>query len=661
MKIRLYVLITAISAALATQSAAADLKNAHKIDRAVRASVAAGVHTQRVIVTLASGCLAATRESLDKHGDLVRAEHPLINALSGEIHSEDVATLADSGCVKSIASDAIVRAHAVRSESQTTLKTLLTDPSQTLTSTLRDTLGLPHYAALDPSVPTGAGGIGVAIVDSGIAPSDDFLGRILNFYDFTRGGVATTPYDDYGHGTHVAGLIASSGKLSNYEFQGVAPSVNLTGLKVLDATGAGRTSDVITAIEFVVANRSKLNVQIVNISLGHPIYAPAADDPLVQAVERASAAGLVMVVSAGNFGLKQTDGTVGYAGITSPGNAPSAITVGATMTGGTVTRRDDAVAPYSSRGPSWYDAFQKPDVVAPGHHLASDTNVSSYLYKLLTANHGQSKNGQPLLMLSGSSMSTAVTSGVVALVIQSHNQNHYRRQKALTPNLVKAILQYSAIPVDDADYLTQGAGQVNANGAIALGYAIDTSKAIGARWISKIVPSFSTIGGESYYWSQQIVYGDEVLQGDPIYTNNVAWGTNVVWGTMAGDDDVVWGTGTTVVASNIVWSTNVVWGTNIAWATRVIGQRVGGTAVVWGTEIVWGTNVVWSTLTDDNVVWGTLTSDDNVVWGTRFQSDTIWGVSNNGDDVVWGTALDEDNVVWGTDVVWGTAIGGGGL
>jgi subtilisin family serine protease len=332
------------------------------------------------------------RESLQNHGDAIRAEHPLINAISGEVHAGDVNALAASDCVKSIASDAIVRAHArAVSSGGETLKALLSDPSQVLTSTLRDTLGLPHYAALDPSVPTGATGLGVAVIDSGIAPSDDFVGRITSFYDFTRNGISTTPYDDYGHGTHVAGLIGSSGKLSNYEFQGVAPSIFFAGLKVLDSTGAGRTSDVIKALEFVVLNRTKLNVHIVNLSLGHPIYAPAADDPLVQAVEQASASGLIVVVSAGNFGQKQTDGTSGYAGITSPGNAPSAITVGAAMTNDTVTRWDDQVAPYSSRGPSWYDGFAKPDLVAPGHHLASDTNISSYLYKQLLKNHAQSK------------------------------------------------------------------------------------------------------------------------------------------------------------------------------------------------------------------------------------------------------------------------------
>src|SRR5207249_7678767 len=111
---------------------------------------------------------------------------------------------------------------------------------QTSASTLRDTLGLPHVATT--GTPTGAAGIAVAIVDSGIAPSDDFAGRITGFYDFTQGGVPTAPYDDYGHGTHIAGLIGSSGKLSNYEYQGVAPDVRLVGFKVLDRVGQGKTS-----------------------------------------------------------------------------------------------------------------------------------------------------------------------------------------------------------------------------------------------------------------------------------------------------------------------------------------------------------------------------------------------------------------------------------
>ena len=232
---------------------------------------------------------------------------------------------------------------------------------------MRQTLGLEEVANT-----TGFSSIGVAIIDSGIAPSADFAGRITGFYDFTNGrnGASVAPYDDYGHGTHIAGLVGSSGVLSNYEVQGVAPAVRLIGLKVLDGTGAGNTSDVIAALQFVTANKTQLNVHIVNMSLGHPIYAPAENDPLVQAVQQATAAGLIVVTSSGNHGRNQTTLEPGYAGITSPCNAPSAICVGSANTQNTVTRTDDVVAPYSSRGPSWYDGFVKPDVIAPGHKLA---------------------------------------------------------------------------------------------------------------------------------------------------------------------------------------------------------------------------------------------------------------------------------------------------
>jgi subtilisin family serine protease len=224
-------------------------------------------------------------------------------------------------------------------------------------TSLRETLGLPSVAPT-----TEFSSVGVAIIDSGIAPNADFSGRITGFYDFTnnRGGAAVAPYDDYGHGTHIAGLIGGSGVQSNNEIQGVAPGVRLVGLKVLDGAGAGNTSDVIAALQFVTANKAQLNVQIVNMSLGHPIYANAANDPLVQAVQQATAAGLIVVTSAGNYGQNPVSAETGYAGVTSPCNAPSAICVGAAKTENTVQRSDDTVAPYSSRGPSWYDGYAKP-------------------------------------------------------------------------------------------------------------------------------------------------------------------------------------------------------------------------------------------------------------------------------------------------------------
>ena len=621
---------------------------AQKIDKSVKRAVAAGVARQRVIITANPGCRDAVRQTLQLHSAAIVREYGLIDAFNSDISSADVSEYAKNACVRTIAADAPVRSTA-------------TDSSNGLTSALRDTLGLPHFASLDSSVPTGATGISVAVVDSGITPSADFGGRITGFFDFTRGGISTTPYDDYGHGTHVAGLIGSSGALSNYEFQGIAPDVHLVGLKVLDSTGAGKTSDVIAALDFLLTFK-QVRAHVVNLSLGHPIFAPAADDPLVQAVERVSAAGIIVVTAAGNYGMStgtvvngNATGQAGYTGITSPCNAPSAICVGATDTKNTSSRADDSVAPYSSRGPSWFDATEKPDLVAPGHRLYSDTSLTSTLWTSLPGNQGYAKNGQALLRLSGTSMAAGVASGVAALVLQAHNQNGFHNKTLPSPNLVKAILQFSAIPLAGADYLTQGAGEINAAGAIALARAIDTAQPVGSWWLGSGVTPSTTIDGATLPWSQKVIYGDKVIGGNVVYSNNIIWGTNIIWGSTHSGS---WGANVFVLDDNIIWGSDIIWGTNIVWSTRVLGQRVGGTNIIWGTDIIWGTNIIWGTLDDDNIVWGTDVGD-NIIWGTDFGDNIIWGTTTSaGDDIIWGTSED-DNIIWGTsdddNIIWGTS------
>src|SRR5262249_56998283 len=105
-------------------------------------------------------------------------------------------------------------------------------------------------------------------------------------------------------------------------FQGVAPNARIISLQALDANGAGLTSTVIAALQFATTNKQALGIDIVNLSLGHPIYEPAATDPLVQAVEAAVRAGLVVVVAAGNDGVNPATGLVGYGGTSSPRHAP---------------------------------------------------------------------------------------------------------------------------------------------------------------------------------------------------------------------------------------------------------------------------------------------------------------------------------------------------
>ena len=141
---------------------------------------------------------------------------------------------------------------------------------------------------------------------------------------------AAAPFDDIGHGTHVAGLIGSSGALSGNLYQGVAPRVSLVGVKVLTSKGIGNTSDVIAAIEHVAVNRARLGVRIINLSLGHAVTMPALLDPLVRVVQYASSLGITVVVAAGNNPAGSENK---YGGITSPANAPSALTVGAVSMG----------------------------------------------------------------------------------------------------------------------------------------------------------------------------------------------------------------------------------------------------------------------------------------------------------------------------------------
>jgi subtilisin family serine protease len=136
-------------------------------------------------------------------------------------------------------------------------------------------------------------------------------------------------------------------------YRGIAPKVRIVNLKVLDENGGGLTSTVIDAIEFAIANRAQLKIDIINLSLGHPVYEPRDTDPLVQAVEAAVRAGIVVVASAGNFGKNPDTGVEGYGGITSPGNAASAITVERstrTVRRRALTTRSRPTAPEDRRG-----------------------------------------------------------------------------------------------------------------------------------------------------------------------------------------------------------------------------------------------------------------------------------------------------------------------
>ena len=186
--------------------------------------------------------------------------------------------------------------------------------------------------------------------------------------------------DDYGHGTHVAAMIASQGNYSNGRFRGVAPEVTLLDLRVLGSNGTGSTSHLISAIDWVIANRETYDIRAANLSLGHPPVDSYRDDPLCQAVEQMVEAGIVTVVSAGNLGKSANYPKI-VGAITSPGNDPSVITVGAINIKGTTSHSDDVPTTYSSRGPTYLDNLFKPDLSAPGNQVGSLTAKGSLLHE----------------------------------------------------------------------------------------------------------------------------------------------------------------------------------------------------------------------------------------------------------------------------------------
>ena len=223
-------------------------------------------------------------------------------------------------------------------------------------------------------------GVGVAIVDSGVASHRALVNKVVAAVSFVPDDSATT--DAYGHGTHIAGIVAGLGsaaaKVTNEYGGGVAPGAHLVNVRVLGATGSGYTSNVIAGLDWVIANRSRYGIRIVNLSLGHPVTAPCVVDPLCSSILRVVEAGMVVVTSAGNRG-RTASGNLVLGTITSPGNSPAAITVGALNTFGTVVRSDDAITTYSSRGPAPYDLSVKPDIVAPGNKIVSLEAADSYL------------------------------------------------------------------------------------------------------------------------------------------------------------------------------------------------------------------------------------------------------------------------------------------
>lgn len=279
-------------------------------------------------------------------------------------------------------------------------------------------------------------GVGVAVIDSGIAASPDLRPPVYaERFNGTR-------LDGFGHGSHIAGIIAGNGSSSGNAFTGIARGVNLIDLQVLNDFGGSSDSAIIKAIERAIQLKDRYNIRVINLSLGRPVFESYALDPLCIAVEKAWKAGIVVVVAAGN------NGRSGYGTILSPANDPYVITVGAMKPMDTPQRSDDQIASYSSKGPTAIDQIIKPDLVAPGNRVISLLSPGSTLANASPENivspttYGQPANATPrYFILNGTSMAAPMVSAAAALLLQ--------QDARLSPDTVKARLMktaYKAFP-----------------------------------------------------------------------------------------------------------------------------------------------------------------------------------------------------------------------
>src|SRR3954468_10367941 len=453
------------------------------------------------------------------------------------------------------------------------------------TSGLLGLLGTPGYNGT---------GITVAVVDSGIAPHTALDSRVIARVNLVS-WEAPSSGDPYGHGTHVAGIIGGNTSAAKYVTSafagGSAPGAKLVDVRVLGATGVGYTSDVIAGIDWAVANRAKYGIRVINLSLGHAVSEPAAIDPLCQAVARAVQAGVVVVASAGNYGVTSTGQPV-LGGITSPGNSPFAITVGAIDTAGTVTRSDDTVAAYSSKGPTRYDLAVKPNVVAPGTRIVSLEAQGSYLSKTYPGWHIAGSGKNAYFRLTGTSMATAVVSGGVALLLDA--------QDGLTPGQVKAALQMGAYFVPDGGLVGAGAGSVNFPQALKL-----ARTGLVPTLLTTVSGLLGTSGGATFRDSGTLIdrlYGNSGLKLLGILDLGFLWQQvdNSEWGVL-----------------NVLGLLNPL--------AKIPAHR-----------LIWGQVADWTQT--NHLVWGDSVqnpSGQHLVWGHSEHTDAnhlVWGDAVQGDD-----------------------------
>jgi serine protease AprX len=458
------------------------------------ASSAAAGQPVGVIVQAEPGFVAAAARQVQDLGGRVGRELGVINGFSAVVPSRSIGELAGSPAVRSVTENQSVQMQAAA-------YTPTTDAGSLYTTTLQTGAQAYWKAGF-----TGKG-VDVAVIDTGTAPVPGLAtgGKIINGPDLSFESQAPNLryLDTYGHGTHMAGIIAGradaavsgsyAGDTTN--FLGMAPDARIVSVKVADAMGAADVSQIIAAIDWVVQNKTTngLNIRVLNLSFGTNTTNPYSIDPLCHAVEAAWKKGITVVAATGNAGFYMTPGGPG---LTSPARDPYVLAVGATDSMKTLSTADDQVASFSSSGSGGSGGTKNPDMVAPGRSLISLAVPGSFIDQTYGA--GGAVTGG-FMRGSGTSQATAVVSGAAALVLQQHptwTNNQVKALLTLTASKLSAGLQTDA---------AQGRGRLNLTAALPI-----TSAAAG----QAVAGSTGTATLESARGSAHLVDNGVVLQGE---------------------------------------------------------------------------------------------------------------------------------------------------
>jgi serine protease AprX len=396
----------------------------------------------------------------------------------------------------------------------------------------------------------------IAVVDSGIQPNrtSDFGSRVIGQVNLAS-LAGNSAGDGYGHGTFVAGIAAGQGA----GFAGAAPKAELLSIDVMNDQGQATVGDILKACDFILANKTKYNIKVVNMSLHAVSRSSVLFDPLDQAVEKLWLNGITVVAASGNYG----DGTpsgVQFA----PGNDPFVITVGAADIGTSLGGRDDTAAPWSAYGYT-PDGFWKPDIAAPGRYMVGPVPAGSVLTKERPANVTDPVRGY--MQLSGTSFAAPVVSAAAAMLVAQHPD--------WTPDQVKGALMVSATPEPKAGKAL-GVGDVNIASARMLRRTPPNPNA-GLNTFVK-TGSDGTKSFDSASWQAAALK-------NPVWNAaawaDVAW-SDAAWSSVAWSDaawaDAAWASAAwgSVAWSDAAWS-DAAWA-DAAWADNADGETTGETA-----------------------------------------------------------------------------------